>query len=100
MGKSLRLNAVQQTAAMNWRVLPIAHFAEQRFARIAFYGKVMEWHTRWTAQSRPVFHLTVYRWAWLKRLHTVVSARAASALAAQALPPGPPVDTGRAHATP
>lgn len=44
-------------------------FEEQKFSRIEFYGKVMEWHTRWTAQSRDVFHVTAYRWAWLKQLH-------------------------------
>ncbi|HEY1397265.1 GNAT family N-acetyltransferase [Roseateles sp.] len=39
--------------------------------RIEFYGKVMEWHTRWTAEARPVYHATLYRWGWvpaLKRL--------------------------------
>jgi len=39
--------------------------------RIEFYGRVMEWHTRWTAEARPVYHATLYRWAWvpaLKRL--------------------------------
>lgn len=39
--------------------------------RIEFYGKVMEWHTRWTADARPVYHATLYRWGWvpaLKRL--------------------------------
>ncbi len=39
--------------------------------RIEFYGKVMEWHTRWTADARPVYHATRYRWGWvpaLKRL--------------------------------
>lgn len=39
--------------------------------RIEFYGKVMEWHTRWTADARPVYHATLYRWRWvpaLKRL--------------------------------
>ncbi|WP_343641189.1 GNAT family N-acetyltransferase [Roseateles sp.] len=39
--------------------------------RIEFYGKVMEWHTRWTADARPIYHATLYRWGWvpaLKRL--------------------------------
>ena len=44
-------------------------FAEGKFSRIEFYGKVMEWHTRWTTQSRTIFHATFYRWAWLKQLH-------------------------------
>ncbi len=35
--------------------------------RIEFYGKVMEWHTRWTADARPVYHATLYRWAGCRR---------------------------------
>lgn len=55
-------------------------FAEQKFRRIEFFGKVMEWHTRWTSQSRTIYHATTYRWAWLKALH----ARRAAVRAAQA----------------
>lgn len=43
-------------------------FAEQKFQRIEFFGKVMEWHTRWTSKSRTIYHATAYRWAWLKTL--------------------------------
>lgn len=49
-------------------------FAEKQFARIEFFGKVMEWHTRWTQQSRSLFHVTAYRWAWLRQLHVRVAA--------------------------
>lgn len=45
-----------------------ALFGEGRFKRIEFFGRVMEWHTRWTEASRPLFHLTAYRWAWLNSL--------------------------------
>lgn len=44
-------------------------FAEGKFRRIEFFGKVMEWHTRWTTQNRTIYHATAYRWAWLKVLH-------------------------------
>jgi hypothetical protein len=44
-------------------------FAEQKFQRIEFFGKVMEWHTRWTLQSRTLYHATAYRWGWLKELN-------------------------------
>lgn len=30
--------------------------------RIEFYGRMMEWHTRWTDQSRILFHLNYFRW--------------------------------------
>ena len=60
-------------------------FAEQKFQRIEFFGKVMEWHTRWTAQSRTIYHTTAYRWAWLKTLHAYrAAARAAQAPVAPA----------------
>lgn len=45
-----------------------ALFAEGRFKRIEFYGRVMEWHTRWTEASRPLVHVTAFRWGWLKAL--------------------------------
>lgn len=51
-------------------------FEEQKFRRIEFYGKVMEWHTRWTTQSRTLYHVTDYRWAWLKKLHARLSVSA------------------------
>lgn len=40
-----------------------------RFERIEFYGRVMEWHLRWTAEVRVMYHLNAYRWPWLGRLH-------------------------------
>ena len=43
-------------------------FLEQKFKRIEFYGAVMEWHTRWTPNSRSVYHLSQYRWNWVKQL--------------------------------
>ncbi|MDO8989981.1 MAG: GNAT family N-acetyltransferase [Sideroxyarcus sp.] len=44
-------------------------FTEGRLKRIEFYGKVMEWHTRWTEYSRTIYHATVYRWPFLAKLH-------------------------------
>lgn len=44
-------------------------FDEKKFSRIEFFGKVMEWHSRWTQKSRTLFHLTVYRWTLLKKFH-------------------------------
>lgn len=40
-----------------------------RFARIEFYGRVMEWHLRWTDEVRVMYHLNAYRWPWIRRLH-------------------------------
>ena len=36
-------------------------FAEGRIERVEFYGRVMEWHTRWTDTVRTLFHVNVYR---------------------------------------
>lgn len=44
-------------------------FEEGRLRRIEFYGKVMEWHTRWTEDIRTLYHLNCYRWPLLLRLH-------------------------------
>jgi len=44
-------------------------FDEGRLRRIEFYGKVMEWHTRWTEDVRTLYHLNCYRWPLLLRLH-------------------------------
>lgn len=38
-------------------------FEEAKFQRIEFYGKVMEWHTRWTLNARGIYHANVYRHA-------------------------------------
>lgn len=45
-------------------------FQSGEFKRIEFYGKVMEWHLRWTDDKRTMYHINCYRWGWLKRLLT------------------------------
>ena len=52
-----------------------ALWAEGRIRRVEFYGKVMEWHTRWTDQSRTLYHLNCYRWSLLPRAHAWIAAR-------------------------
>ncbi len=44
-------------------------FADARLARLEFYGRVMEWHTRWTDEVRALYHVNYYRWSALARLH-------------------------------
>jgi CelD/BcsL family acetyltransferase involved in cellulose biosynthesis len=46
-------------------------FEDGRIRRIEFYGKVMEWHTRWTDEVRTMYHLNHYRWPVLGYLHGV-----------------------------
>jgi hypothetical protein len=50
-------------------------FEERKFDRLEFYGKVMEWHRRWTEESRRMYHLNSYRWPALLRLHSAIGRR-------------------------
>jgi len=43
-------------------------FDSREFQRIEFYGKVMDWHLRWTEDKRTMYHVNCYRWGLLKRL--------------------------------
>jgi len=43
-------------------------FASGKFRRIEFYGKVMDWHTKWSDDFRQMYHLTAFRWAFVPRL--------------------------------
>jgi CelD/BcsL family acetyltransferase involved in cellulose biosynthesis len=40
-------------------------FDEGRIRRIEFYGRVMEWHTRWTDRSRTLYHANLFRWPFI-----------------------------------
>lgn len=44
-------------------------FGAQGLERIEFYGRVMEWHLRWTSETRGMYHVNAYRWPALARLH-------------------------------
>ena len=69
-----------------------ALFGEKIFKRIEFYGKVMEWHTRWTDNARSVYHLTVYRWGLVQRLHRKLASWRQPVSSIEAVPT-PPADT-------
>ncbi len=43
-------------------------FDKQRFRVIEFYGRVMDWHTKWTTEMRTMYHLNCYRWPVIKLL--------------------------------
>ena len=53
-------------------------FADGRLARIEFYGRVMEWHTKWSEEVRTLYHATTYRWPLVARLDAWRRARAAT----------------------
>lgn len=46
-------------------------FDAGRFARLEFYGRVMEWHLRWTEEVRTMYHINYYRWPAVRRLHAM-----------------------------
>jgi len=47
-------------------------FSEPHLKRIEFYGRVLEWHTRWTDEIRTMFHCNVYRWQVLRALRDLI----------------------------
>ena len=40
---------------------------------VEFYGKLMEWHTRWTDHVRTLYHINYYRWPWLSTVQQLAS---------------------------
>ncbi|QGZ40570.1 acetyltransferase (GNAT) family protein [Pseudoduganella flava] len=52
-------------------------FDEKQYERLEFYGKVMEWHTRWTDEIRTMYHVNHYRWPVLRQLHAAAGERSA-----------------------
>lgn len=56
-------------------------FDEGRFAHIEFYGRVMEWHLRWTDEVRTMYHINYYRWPGLRRLRAMLASRQSPARA-------------------
>jgi hypothetical protein len=57
-----------------------------RLKRLEFYGRVMEWHTRWTEEVRTMYHVNYYRWPGVGRLHALLDARNAARTRARSRP--------------
>lgn len=47
-------------------------FREGRIRRVEFYGRMMEWHTRWTDQFRTLYHANVYRWTMVSTVRRLL----------------------------
>jgi CelD/BcsL family acetyltransferase involved in cellulose biosynthesis len=43
-------------------------YREKAIRRVEYYGRLMEWHTKWVTNKRTIYHLTLYRWPLLKQL--------------------------------
>lgn len=46
----------------------IQFFGEGKIIRVEYYGRLMDWHTKWTDKKRTLFHLTTFRFSAIKRL--------------------------------
>lgn len=44
-------------------------FDSREVKRIEFYGKVMDWHTKWSDEIRTMYHVNAYRSALVAKLH-------------------------------
>lgn len=44
-------------------------FDQRRIERIEFYGRVMDWHTKWSDEIRSMYHINAYRNTLVARLH-------------------------------
>lgn len=42
-------------------------YREGQIKRVEYFGRLMEWHTRLTDKKRTLYHLTVYRWPFVKK---------------------------------
>ena len=43
-------------------------FNQGQIKRMEYFGKVMDWHTKLTDKKRTLYHLTSYRWPFIKKL--------------------------------
>lgn len=50
-------------------------FDNREVKRIEFYGKVMEWHTKWSHETRSLYHINAYRKAMVANLHRKIFLR-------------------------
>jgi CelD/BcsL family acetyltransferase involved in cellulose biosynthesis len=42
-------------------------YRKKAIGRLEYYGRMMEWHSKWTGNKRMIYHLTLYRWPVLKQ---------------------------------
>ena len=50
-----------------------AIFDEQTIQRIEFYGKLMDWHTKWTDSIRQMYHINYIPWKIVKMARGLLS---------------------------
>ena len=51
------------------REAELQHFhRDGQIKHLEYFGRLMDWHTKWTENKRTLYHLTLYRWPFLKEL--------------------------------
>jgi hypothetical protein len=48
---------------------------------IEFYGQLRDWHTKWTKETRRMFHVNFYRNRWIKKGREFLKSKQNMALA-------------------
>jgi Acetyltransferase (GNAT) domain len=49
-------------------------FNDEATSRIEFYGRIMEWHTKWSSEFRRLYHLNYFRYPATGRLYSLRNA--------------------------
>jgi hypothetical protein len=53
-------------------------FSDNQINKYEFYGRVVEWHTKWSDEVRTMYHINEYRWPALALLHEIIRRPAAT----------------------
>ena len=47
-------------------------FEEGNITVLEFYGRVLDWHRKWTDELRTMFHVNFYRNSWIPRARSII----------------------------
>lgn len=47
-------------------------FEDKDIRRIEFYGKVMDWHTKWSDDFRVMYHINYYPWKFINTIRKLI----------------------------
>lgn len=60
-------------------------YRQGQINRMEYFGRLMDWHTKLTDKKRTLYHLTLYRWPFLKKLAEARRRKAKGAVSAAAV---------------
>jgi hypothetical protein len=61
-------------------------FEEGKIKVIEFYGRLRDWHTKWTNEIRTMYHINFYRSAWVPKARKIL--KTATSLGGGSTSPG------------